>query len=372
MNLDSNKINESINTLNKILKLVLIFLIILLIYVLLLVNKELKITMFICIILKIISPLFIGVLFAYLFNHLVNKFKTKRIYPSLIIYSVIILLIIILIWLIIPNLKLQIVEINKYLPEFIDNINIFLNNFISKISPSSSEFKINIKSFINSNFTFFIKNFPNNCLNVINNTISIIVSFILSLIISFYLLLDFERFKDNVFILIPKKNRRRLKRLFKQIGEYLFIYIKETFFIVLIVFILSLICFTIFDIKAPIFFALFNSFTNIIPYIGPIIGAVPIVLIAFMTSTKTGILVSVSLIVIQVIENFFIQPILMGKKIGLHPVTILISLLIFDYFFGIIGMCVAVPVTATLKTIILFIDKKYKIFNFDKIKSMKA
>ena len=86
-----------------------------------------------------------------------------------------------------------------------------------------------------------------------------------------------------------------------------------------------------------------------------------------MSEVKTGVFISVSLVVIQVIENLFIHPILMGKNMKLHPVTILISLLIFDYFFGIIGMCIAVPIVAILKTIILFIDKKYNIFNFDKI-----
>ena len=365
-NLNKNKINESINILNIILKIVLIFLVILLFYIFLLINKELKIIQLFITILKIISPLFFGILIAYLLNPIVSKFKIKRLYSSLIVYFIIILILGLFIWFIFPNLKNQIIDINKYLPEFIDNINIFLNNLISKFS-LSSEFKINIKTFIGDYLLIFTRDFPNNCLNIINNTISVISFIVLSLITGFYILLDFDNFKNNIFILLPKKKRRRFKNLFKQIFEYIFIYIKETFLIILIVFILSLISFTIFDIKAPIFFALLNAFTNIIPYIGPIIGAVPIVLISFMSGVKTGVFISVSLVIIQVIENLFIHPILMGKNMKLHPVTILISLLIFDYFFGIIGMCIAVPIVAILKTIILFIDKKYNIFNFDKI-----
>ena len=368
--LDNKKINETINTLHKIFKIIFIFFIILLIYIILLINKELKITNLLLIILKIISPLFIGIFIAYLLNPIVCKLENKnikRIFSCLIVYIIFILLTSLLMYLIVPNLTIQIKEINKSIPEFIDNTNIFINNLISKIS-LSSEFKINIKSFLNNYILLITRDFPNNCLNIINNTISFITCSILSIIISFYILFDFENFKNNIFILIPKKYRRKLKKLLREISQYIFMYIKGTFLIVIIVFFMSLISFSIFNLKAPIFFSLFNSFTNIIPYIGPIIGAIPIVLVSFMQNTKTGIIISISLVVIQLIENFIIQPILLGKTMKLHPVTILISLLIFGYFFGIIGMCIALPVCAIIKSITLFIDKQYKIFNFDKIK----
>ena len=102
---------------------------------------------------------------------------------------------------------------------------------------------------------------------------------------------DYDKIKENIYILLPKKYRRRLKRLFKDINKDLFSFIKGTLILTIIVFVISLILFSCFKLKAPIFFALFNSVMNIIPYIGPIIGGVPIVIIAFTQSNEIGIFI---------------------------------------------------------------------------------
>ena len=183
---------------------------------------------------------------------------------------------------------------------------------------------------------------------------------------------NYDKIKENIYILLPKKYRRRLKRLFKDINKDLFSFIKGTLILTIIVFVISLILFSCFKLKAPIFFALFNSVMNIIPYIGPIIGGVPIVIIAFTQSNEVGIFILVSVLIIQTLDNFIFQPIVMGKTMSLHPVTILIGLLIFEYFFGIIGMCITVPLLAVMKRIVLYLDKRYKIFNFDKLKTNES
>ena len=319
-------------------------------------------------------PLFYGIIIAYLFNPIIVKFENKgikRIYLSLILFIFIIILFSLTLYFLFPKLINQIKDISASAPELVDKINIFLNNVISKFS-NSSGFKINIKHEISCILEKITKEFPKNYFSIFSNILSFISCFALSLIIGFYILLDYNKIKENIYILLPKKYRRRLKKIIKCINKDLFSFIKGTLILTIITFIISLIFFSIFKIKAPIFFALFNSIMNIIPYIGPIIGGIPIILIAYTQSSQIGILILISVIIIQILDNFIFQPIIMSKTMSLHPVTILISLLIFDYFFGIIGMCIAVPVTATLKTIILFIDKKYKIFNFDKIKSMKA
>ncbi len=373
-NIDKNSVNNILNLFKIILKFALIIILILLIYMILLVNRELKITNSVFNILKIISPLFFGIILAYILNPIIIKLENKgmkRLYASLLLFLGIIILIIILCYLLFPNLINQIKDISKSVPELVDKINIFVNNFISKFS-NTSDFKINIKNEIKFILEKLTKEFPKNCLNIFNNLFSFISCLALSLFIGFYISLDYDKFKDNIYILLPKKHRRKLKKLVKEINEDLFKFIKGTLLLTILVFIISLILFSIFKLKAPIFFALFISFTNIIPYIGPIIGGIPTVIIAFTQNSHTGIFILISILVIQILDNFIFQPIIMGKTMKLHPVTILISLLIFEYFFGIIGMCITVPVIAIIKRIILFIDKRYKIFNFDKLKTVES
>lgn len=370
--MDKNIDNQKLIRL--ILKFLLIIFICLFILILVIINKELKITKILGTIIKIISPLFIGIILSYLLNPLVVKFEKKgfkRIYISLILFLIIIVIFLILIYTLVPSLINQINDISNSLPDFIDKINIFINNIISKFS-NNSNYKINIKTEIEFIFKKLTNDFKGNCFDIFSSALSSVSCFVLSLFISFYFLLDYNKFKDNMYILLPKKYRRRLKKLFKEINEDLLSFIKGTLFITFIVFILSLLLFSIFKLKAPIFFSLFNAITNIIPYIGPIIGAIPIIFIAFTQSTKIGIFILVSIVIIQSLDNFIFGPIIMEKTMKLHPITILICLLIFEYFFGIIGMCITVPVVAIIKRIILYLDKRYKVFNFDKLKTVES
>ena len=368
------KKEENSNIIKSILKLLLYVFIILFIYILIMINKELKITKIIFNILKISLPLFFGILIAYLLDPIVVKLEKKnikRVYASLILFIFIIVIIFLISYFLFPRLIGQIKDISNSVPELVDKINIFINNIISKFS-SNSDFKINIKYEISCILKKITTDFPRNCLSIFSSAISTISCAALSLIVGFYILLDYDKIKENIYILLPKKYRRRLKRLFKDINKDLFSFIKGTLILTIIVFIISLILFSCFKLKAPIFFALFNSVMNIIPYIGPIIGGVPIVIISFTQSNEIGIFILVSVLIIQTLDNFIFQPIVMGKTMSLHPVTILIGLLIFEYFFGIIGMCITVPLLAVIKRIILYLDKRYKVFNFDKLKTNES
>lgn len=357
-----------------ILKILLLIFIMIFIYILLMINKELKITNIIFNIIKIVSPLFFGILIAYLLDPIIVKMEKKnikRVYASLILFILIIIIISLIMYFLFPRLVHQIKDIGESVPELVDKVNIFINNIISKFS-SNSDFKINIKYEISCILKKITTDFPRNCLSIFSSAISSISCAALSLIVGFYILLDYDKIKENIYILLPKKYRRRLKKLFKDINKDLFSFIKGTLILTIIVFVISLILFSCFKLKAPIFFALFNSVMNIIPYIGPIIGGVPIVIIAFTQSNQLGIFILVSVLIIQTLDNFIFQPIVMGKTMSLHPVTILIGLLIFEYFFGIIGMCITVPLLAVMKRIILYLDKRYKIFNFDKLKTNES
>ena len=77
-----------------------------------------------------------------------------------------------------------------------------------------------------------------------------------------------------------------------------------------------------------------------------------------MTDPIVGICCVISIIVVQLLENNFYQPLIMSHTMKLHPVTIMLGLLIFQHFFGIIGMIVATPVIAALKIVITFINEK--------------
>ena len=110
-------------------------------------------------------------------------------------------------------------------------------------------------------------------------------------------------------------------------------------------------------------FALFCAVTDVIPYFGPYIGAIPAIIVGFTISPITGICVIISIVVVQLLENNFYQPLIMGHTMQLHPVTIMLGLLIFQHFFGILGMVIATPVIACIKVLLLFINEKLGLFD---------
>ena len=134
-------------------------------------------------------------------------------------------------------------------------------------------------------------------------------------------------------------------------------YVQGLFLVMFLVFITQSIGLTLAGLEAPLIFALFCAITDVIPYFGPYIGAIPAIIVGFTISPITGLCCVISILVVQLLENNFYQPIIMGHTMKLHPVTIMVGLLIFQHFFGIIGMVIATPVIACLKVFVKFFNE---------------
>ncbi|MBQ6817781.1 MAG: AI-2E family transporter, partial [Bacilli bacterium] len=97
-------------------------------------------------------------------------------------------------------------------------------------------------------------------------------------------------------------------------------------------------------------------------YIGPYIGGAAAVIVGFSQGNVIGISVLIICVIVQLVESYILQPVVMSKAMQLHPVTIIIGLLIFGYFFGIIGMVFATPCLALIKVLWRFVRNKYGLF----------
>ncbi len=360
-------VNEITSTGKKILKILYILLIVAGIYALTLINKEWKIFGFIGSFIRVISPLFIGIFIAYLLNPLITRMTAKkklnRVVATIIIFVIFIVVVYLLLQYLIPLVISEVNELIKYLPTVFDSINGVVSNLLTKLNLSelNASDTFNVKNIMTTALNTYMGNAPTRLFSLAGSFVSKTGTLLLSLIIGFYLCLDFDRASDFLYVFIPKKHRASIHKLFNNISEQIFSFVKGTGLIAILVFATSAICFGISGLKAAIFFALWNAITNIIPYIGPYIGGIPIIAVAFATDVRLGIIITIVVIAIQLIESYILHPIVMSKTMKLHPVTIILGLLIFGHFFGIIGMVIATPLTAIIKTIWLFINEKFKI-----------
>ena len=368
--LDIDNINETVNIAKTFLKIITVIVFIVGIYLTIKVLKELHVVENILTVLKIILPLFIGFFIAWLFDPFVTYLQRKGIRRSLgttIVYLIFLSIIGLIIGSIIPILGEQINDFVKMIPNVIDNLKLWIEELFDRFDGVDTD---NIKNSLYSNIENFSSNLssslPDITLNLIKSIFSGIGNVIVGLVIGFFLLINFNNVSDSLITLFPKKIQSDTRDIFNEINTAFRRFINGALIDATLVFVVSSICFTLAGLKAPLLFGLFCGITNIIPYAGPYIGGAPAVAVAFSQSTNIGFIVLISIIVIQTLEGNLIQPFIMSKSARLHPVTVIIGLLIFGHFFGIIGMAVSTPVIGACKALFLFFDDKYHILDYNK------
>lgn len=327
--------------------------------------KEWKILKYVGEFLRVISPIFIGFVIAWLFDPLVSKLqkqKIPRIVGTILVYLLIIGALVLISCLFVPALISQVKDFVKEAPRIFDEISSFIMNFLNNFGIDEftdiEDLKSNIVNYI-SDFGLEIgSNIPKYLFSVGKSVVSGGLNFILGLMIGFYLLFDFEKANKIVQTLIPVAWKDGYHELTKRVNTSLRSYIQGVLLVMLLVFVTQVIGLTLAGMPSPIVFALFCAITDVIPYFGPYIGAIPAIIVGFTVSPVTGICVIISILVVQLLENNFYQPIIMGHTMKLHPVTIMLGLLIFGHFFGILGMVVATPCIACIKVIAVFILEK--------------
>ena len=366
--INKRKINNLLTQGNRLIGLLHIVLIIAAVYLVTLIGDKLQIMPFISKLLQILTPLFIGLVFAWLFNPLVTwmqKHKIKRIFGSLIVFVTFVGILILLIVEIVPVIVEQVQTVN--LGKITNDTLKWINDFtIEGIDLTSTKTAI-IKKVTDIASEFDATSIVSWITKTVSNIISGLGTFWLGLMVGFFLLLDFNETPERIKVIIPTKYRKEVWDLLSRINYILNKFIRGTIYSSLIIFVCTLIGLLILKVPAAIILAIFCAVTNVIPYLGPYIGAIPAVVLGFTVSPLTGILVIVVLSIIQTIEGNVLSPIIMGKSVKLSPVTILVGLLVFGYFFGMIGMIIATPIVAVLKEIITYYNEKYKFFKADKM-----
>lgn len=357
--LDYKAINRFFYTSNNLLKFVLILAIILAVLLATYLIKEWHILSIIGTILSVISPVFIGFVIAWLLDPLATKFSTKMphvlacIFTYLIIFGAIILIFVFTV----PTFSSGISEIVSVVPDIVDNVQNMASDLLENLGNSTQveNYKNAMLSKIEEVGTDLVNTLPNTIWNFGRGVISGATSIILGLMIGFYILFDFRKIQGHLLSIIPRDWHGGTKDLMSRINGKLRSYVVGVLLIMLLVFITQSIGFSLAGLSAPFLFALFCAITDVIPYIGPWIGGAPAVIVGFTIDPMVGVFCLVSVVVCQLLENNFYQPLIMGKTMKLHPVTIMLGLLLFNYFFGMIGMIVATPLIATLKIIFEFI-----------------
>ncbi len=195
--------------------------------------------------------------------------------------------------------------------------------------------------------------------NFLSKIVSIAENMLLLFIIPtlvYFFLSDGDSISKGIMKYMPLSNKYAIRRALNHMDKVMERYIITQFELCGIIGVLTFIALKVSGIKYALILSLVNAVFNIIPYFGPVIGAIPIILIALLTSTKKAVIVVFWLFVIQQLEGDIICPKILGETVDSHPVTILLLLIIGGSIGGILGMIIVIPVWVMIKIVVGEID----------------
>lgn len=186
-------------------------------------------------------------------------------------------------------------------------------------------------------------------------TISGTVGFIIGLVVIpfwlFYILNDESRVKEGILNVLPQQMRPDVRCVSRLIDDVLSAYIRGQLLLVLFVGSMATLSLFIIGVPFAIVLGIIAGMFEILPYVGPILGAIPALLVALLSDPGTALWVAVAFFAIQQVENLILVPRIAGESVQLHPAMVMVVLVIGNELGGFIGMLVAVPVTAIIRDV---------------------
>ena len=219
---------------------------------------------------------------------------------------------------------------------------------------------------LQSRITDAVSQLTNSFFMILGSVVSLVTTLIIIPFAVFFLLKDGPGMMKHSFSMIPNRYFEMSLNIVYKIDQQLGGYLRGQFFDALIVGILAIIALWILDVNYFVLIGIFAGLSNMIPYVGPMVGGSAAVLVVLMTggSGITMLMVVAAFLIIQLADNVLIQPLVVARSVDMHPLLIIFSVIIGGQFFGILGMLLAVPATGIIKVLISELYHGIRKYNF--------
>ncbi len=336
-------------------------------------------------IIEILSPVFVGVILAYIINPLyviIEKFflrifkKAKKLSNEssenfskvcavVISLMSLLLFIALLLFLIIPEFLDSLTKLIDIAPSLFQKAVALVSNVDNSESVFWHNISQSLDSVVNALTSWIGGEFSSAVSGLVEGVISVVsffFDFLISLVVFVYALLEKNKFvaqsKKLIFALFNSKNANDILHIARYGNEVFGKFISGKILTSMIVGIVTFAFMKILGIPYALLSAGIIAITNVIPFFGPFIGGIPTVFIILLTDVRDGIIYGIFLVVLQQIEGNIIEPMIMEDKTGVSKFWVTVALLLFGGVFGLPGMIFSVPLIAVLfYTIRLFVER---------------
>ncbi len=309
------------------------------------------------------QPVIYALILAYLLDSVVSFFvkrlKVRRSQGILLACLILLILVGFLLYMLVPQILENINNVVYLMEGNVDIVQI-LNGIKEKINNQYVQFAADyilqasesVRNMIDNTLIAISGVLMQFVTNIGSSAFAIITSFIINI----YMLVEKEdilaRGKRFIYAFFEDKNSRKILHIFTQANKIFKSFLNGKLLDSLIVGIISVIVFFIFNVPyAPLMGTIIGAF-NLIPYFGPIIGSIPVILVSFFVNPPKALTALLIIIVVQQLDANLLDPRIVGVNVGVSPFWIIISVTVGGKLFGIWGMIVSVPIVVLIKTIV--------------------
>lgn len=299
---------------------------------------------------EVLAIVFISLIFAAAITPFVDKMQKHGIprgFGVLILYLILFGVVTLMIALLIPPVIEQLKQLSANFPSYYEQIVRSLQNF--QEFSASKGLTGNVEQGLQS-ITSTLTKFTGSLFGIVGGIFGSIFTILGVLVMTFYLALEETSLKKLLQSIAPAKYQPYFIQKTHQIQEKLGLWLRGQLILSVVIGFLSYIGLVILGVHYSLVLALVAGITEFVPYIGPIIGAIPAIFLASAQSPTKAVLVMILYVIIQQLENQILVPKVMQKTVGLNPIIVLIVTLTGATVGGVIGIMLAVP-TATILSI---------------------
>ena len=284
-----------------------------------------------------------------------DKLKIPRIISVLLIYLVCVGLLIGLLVLFVPSLTQEIEAFSIEFPEYANKLyqkfqrlqdSSLYQKLVNEIQGTLNNLKEDLRGSVGDILTKTFRIFGG------------LFSVIIVMVISFYLAVQKGSIQDLLRGVTPKEHEAYALNLWQRAQKKMGHWLQGQLFLALVIGVLVYIGLSLLGIRFALLLAIIAGILELVPYIGPVLSAIPAVILAFFQAPILALWVLILYIVVQQLENYLLVPVIMKKVVGLNPVVVIISLLIGGKLLGILGIILAVPAAAVLAEFFKDIKRK--------------
>jgi predicted PurR-regulated permease PerM len=307
----------------------------------------------------IFPPLAVAMIAMYLLNPVVTRLERRgirRVWGALLVYLIFAAMFGTALYFLIPVVAEQVSEFVKAAPRIVGDVVAWFRDLGASLglrldagAAPSTESIVDVLGRIFS---------------VTRGVLDIALVLVLGPILAFYLVVDLPKIKRNLKAMVPSRRRAEVESVTDRVGRAIGSYFRGQLLVAAFVAVASSLVLWIVGLPYWAVVGLVTGLFNLVPLIGPFIGAAVAIFIAVTTDLSGGLLSlepgwplalgsALALLVVQQIDNHIISPNMIGRTVRLHPVTVMLGLLVGGTLLGLWGMLLAIPVIATVKILVL-------------------